>query len=413
MIMSLGVRPILSALLRNWTGPLLVAAQVAVTLAVLVNALYIVELRIEKIGRPSGMDIPNIFVVRNVGVTEKYAHEATVRADLAYLRGKPGVLAVTTMDYAPLSGHGNVVGVMLQPDDQRHAVGAHYYEVDDQALAALGLHLTAGRAFSPNEILPPRTGTAVSMTEGQVIVTQALADDLYPDGHALGKTLYDSASLLSSPATIVGIIDHMQGHRVGWNRVDRVLLAPRLPFPDDLPIAHYIVRVAPGQADTVMRSVEQELQSSNGDRLIEWVRPLEFFKNRSYVADRNMGIFLTAVILMLLGITCIGVFGLVTFNVGTRRKQIGTRRALGAQRLDIISYFLVENWLVTTVGLIFGCALALWSGSWLSKHYELPRLDLYYLVCGIPVLWVLGLLAAWYPALRASAVPPAIATRTI
>jgi putative ABC transport system permease protein len=134
MIMSLGVRPILSALLRNWTGPLLVAAQVAVTLAVLVNALYIVELRIEKIGRPSGMDIPNIFVVRNVGVTEKYAHEATVRADLAYLRGKPGVLAVTTMDYAPLSGHGNVVGVMLQPDDQRHAVGAHYYEVDDQAL---------------------------------------------------------------------------------------------------------------------------------------------------------------------------------------------------------------------------------------------------------------------------------------
>jgi putative ABC transport system permease protein len=370
--------------------------------------------RVAKIGRTSGMDVQNIFVVRNVGVTEKYAHEATIRADLAYLRGKPGVLAVTTMDYPPLGGQGNVLGVMLQPDDQRHAVGTHYYEVDDQVLAALGLHLTGGRAFSPNEVLPPRTGAAaVSMTEGQVIVTQALADDLYPDGQALGKTLYDSASLLSSPATIVGIIDHMQGYRVGWNRVDRVLLAPRLPFPDDLPIAHYIVRVAPGRRDAVMRSVEQELQNSNGDRLIEWVRPLEFFKNRSYVADRNMGIFLMAVILMLLAITCIGVFGLVTFNVGTRIKQIGTRRALGAQRLDIVSYFLVENWLVTTVGVIFGCALALWSGSWLSRHYELPRLDLYYLVCGIPVLWVLGLLAAWYPALRASGVPPAIATRTI
>jgi putative ABC transport system permease protein len=412
--MSLNVRPILSALLRNWTGPLLVAAQVAITLAVLVNAVYIVEQRVAKIGRTSGMDVQNIFVVRNVGVTEKYAHEATIRADLAYLRGKPGVLAVTTMDYPPLGGQGNVLGVMLQPDDQRHAVGTHYYEVDDQVLAALGLHLTGGRAFSPNEVLPPRTGAAaVSMTEGQVIVTQALADDLYPDGQALGKTLYDSASLLSSPATIVGIIDHMQGYRVGWNRVDRVLLAPRLPFPDDLPIAHYIVRVAPGRRDAVMRSVEQELQNSNGDRLIEWVRPLEFFKNRSYVADRNMGIFLSAVILMLLAITCIGVFGLVTFNVGTRIKQIGTRRALGAQRLDIVSYFLVENWLVTTVGVIFGCALALWSGSWLSRHYELPRLDLYYLVCGIPVLWVLGLLAAWYPALRASTVPPAIATRTI
>jgi len=411
--MSLNVRPIVSALLRNWTGPVLVAAQVAITLAVLVNALYIVKLRIEKIGRPSGMDIQNIFVVRNVGVSEKYAHEATIRADLAYLRGTPGVLAVTTMDYVPLSGHGNVVGVMLKPDDQRHAVGTHYYEVDEQVLPALGLHLTSGRAFSANEILPPRTGAAVGTTEGQVIVTQALADDLYPDGHALGKTLYDSASFLSSPATIVGIIDHMQGWRVDWNRVDRVLLAPRLPFPDDLPIAHYIVRVAPGQRDTVMRSVEERMQSSNDDRLIEWVRPLELFRNRSYVADRNMGIFLAAVVLMLLAITCIGVFGLVTFNVATRKKQIGTRRALGAQRLDIVSYFLVENWLVTTIGLVLGCALALWSGSLLARQYGLPRLDLYYLVFGVPMLWIFGLLAAWYPALRASSVPPAIATRTV
>ena len=130
------------------------------------------------------------------------------------------------------------------------------------------------------------------------------------------------------PATIVGIIDHMQGYRVGWNRVDRVLLAPRLPFPDDLPIAHYIVRVAPGQRDAVMRSVEQELQSSNGDRLIEWVRPLELFKNRSYAADRNMGIFLVAVILMLLAITCIGVFG-ITRTTGVLSGSASSNRASG------------------------------------------------------------------------------------
>jgi putative ABC transport system permease protein len=359
------------------------------------------------------MDVHDIFVIRSEGVAENFAHVATIHADLAYLRSQPAVVAVTTMDYAPLGGEGNSIGVMLQPDDQRHGVAAGYYEVDEDGIRALGLHLTAGRPFTHNEILPPRTGTASDTSSGQAIITQALADDLYPDGHALGKTLYDSGRHFTSPATIVGIIDHLYGFRVSWGRVDRVILAPRLPYPDDQPIANYVVRTQPGQRDAVMRSVESYLQASNPDRIIDWIRPLDYFKDRSYVADRSMEIFLSAIMLMLLAVTAVGIFGLVTFNVGARAKQIGTRRALGAQRFDIVSDFLVENWLITTAGVAVGCALALWVGFWLSVHYQLPRLDLYYLVGGIPVLWTTGLLAAWAPAQRAAAVPPAVATRTV
>jgi putative ABC transport system permease protein len=162
-----------------------------------------------------------------------------------------------------------------------------------------------------------------------------------------------------------------------------------------------------------MRSVESYLQASNPDRIIDWIRPLDYFKDRSYVADRSMEVFLSAIMLMLLAVTAVGIFGLVTFNVDARAKQIGTRRALGAQRSDIVCHFVVENWLITTAGVAVGCVLALWVGFWLSVHYQLPRLDLYYLVSGIPVLWATGLLAAWAPAQRAAAVPPAVATRTI
>jgi putative ABC transport system permease protein len=291
--MSLNVRPIISALLRAWTGPVLVAAQVAITLAVVVNALYIVKQRIDKIDRPTGMDVHDIFVIRSEGVAENFAHEATIRADLAYLRRQPAVVAVTTMDYAPLGGDGNSIGVMLQPDDQRHGIATGYYEVDEDGIRALGLHLTAGRPFTHNEILPPRTGNASDTSAGQAIITQALADDLYPDGHALGKTLYDSGRHFTSPATIVGIIDHLYGFRVSWGRVDRVILAPRLPYPDDQPIANYVVRTQPGQRDVVMRSVESYLQASNPDRIIDWIRPLDYFKDRSYVADRSMEVFLS------------------------------------------------------------------------------------------------------------------------
>jgi putative ABC transport system permease protein len=89
-----------------------------------------------------------------------------------------------------------------------------------------------------------------------------------------------------------------------------------------------------------MRSVESYLQASNPDRIIDWIRPLDYFKDRSYVADRSMEVFLSAIMLMLLAVTAVGIFGLVTFNVDARAKQIGTRRALGAQRSDIV----VRSW---------------------------------------------------------------------
>jgi putative ABC transport system permease protein len=74
---------------------------------------------------------------------------------------------------------------------------------------------------------------------------------------------------------------------------------------------------------------------------------------------------------------------------------------------------MVENWLITTVGVVTGCVLALGVGYWLSTKFSLPRLDLYYLVGGVLVLWTIGQLAAMQPARRAARISPAIATRTV
>jgi putative ABC transport system permease protein len=162
-----------------------------------------------------------------------------------------------------------------------------------------------------------------------------------------------------------------------------------------------------------MQAAEKHLATSNPDRLLRWVRTLESFRERSYLDDRNMAIFLTSVTSALLAITALGIFGLATFNVSTRVRQIGTRRAVGARRLDIVRHFLVENWMVTTAGVVVGCGLALGVGYWISVKYELPRLDLYYLVGGVLVIWLIGLFAALQPARRASAISPAVATRTV
>jgi putative ABC transport system permease protein len=161
-----------------------------------------------------------------------------------------------------------------------------------------------------------------------------------------------------------------------------------------------------------MREVEEHILASNPKRMVAWIRSLEDIQRRTFIADRSMGVVLSIVTVLLLVVTAIGIFGLATFNVSTRTRQIGTRRALGARRLDIIQFFLLENWLISTAAFVVGCPLALAAGYWLSREYALPRLNLAYLVGGVLALWILGLLAVFQPARRAAAVSPAEATRT-
>ena len=401
------IRPIASALWRNRTGALLVAFQIAIGLAVLVNAVYVVKQRVEKIGRPTGMDTANMIWVASAGFAKDYDYEAAVREDLAALRGLPGVKAASLFSNIPLSGGGSSNGFQAKPGEvtPKETVQGNNYDVDEQAIAALGVKLIAGRPFEASEILPPSETYEMSP---QAIVTQAFAKEMFPkDPNPLGKTFYDG---LSKPITIVGIMEHMQGAWVGWDKLDNIVLFPRMK---NGPTAIYLVRTEPGRRDAVMRDIEAKLGDSNPGRLLRWVRPFDYFIHQSYLDDRNMAIFLVSVTSALLAITALGIFGLATFNVSTRIRQIGTRRAVGARKLDIVRHFLVENWMVTTAGIVAGCGAALGIGYWISVKYELPRLDLYYLVGGVLAIWLIGLAAALQPARRASAISPAVASRTV
>jgi putative ABC transport system permease protein len=99
--------------------------------------------------------------------------------------------------------------------------------------------------------------------------------------------------------------------------------------------------------------------------------------------------------------------------VQQRTRQIGIRRALGATRRQILRYFQTENFLLATVGIAIGMALAYGMNLYLMKHYETPRLPILYLPLGAAALWALGQIAVLGPAMRAATVPPAVATRTV
>src|SRR4029079_15503843 len=120
------------------------------------------------------------------------------------------------------------------------------------------------------------------------------------------------------------------------------------------------------------------------------------------------------VILCLLSITALGIVGMASFWVTQRTKQIGTRRALGATRGSILRYFLTENFLITTGGLVLGAFLSYGLSLWLMSHVQDAQLlPWHYLPIGFVCLWLLGQLAVLGPATRASRVLPAIATRSV
>jgi putative ABC transport system permease protein len=125
-----------------------------------------------------------------------------------------------------------------------------------------------------------------------------------------------------------------------------------------------------------------------------------------------MAILMGIISVVLLAITAAGIVGLTSFWVGQRRKQIGVRRALGATRGDILSYFLTENFLISLGGVLVGVVLAFGINLWMVTHFEMAQLSLVYVLVGVIVLIVLGQLATLAPARRASRVSPVEATRS-
>jgi putative ABC transport system permease protein len=402
------LHPIASALGRNKTGLILIALQIALTLAIVVNSLFIILQRLDKMGRPSGLDEANMFSFRNAPfVAAREPDLAGLAADLAALRGMPGVVDATASNSVPLSNGGWSNGVTRKPPDPsgsgKSDAPTAVFLVDEHGLNTLGVKLVAGRNFGPEELIAQVPNR--QFEPGVVIVSQALADKLFPDGNALGQTIY---AFGQKPQTIIGIVERLQSAWPTWKDTENALLAPGLVTDE-----RYVVRTQPGQLDAVMRDVEARLRAVNDQRVVHDVQDFRQIRAAAYRRDRAMAIMLISVIVALLVITGLGIVGMASFWVTSRTKQIGTRRALGARRRDVTRYFQVENLMITGVGLAAGALLAYGFNFWLMQAYELPRLAWYYVPLGALALIALGQGAVLGPALRGAGVPPAVATRSV
>ena len=157
-------RPILSALGHHKTSSLLVVLQIGVTLAIIVNSAFIINQRIEKINRPTGMDVDNIIVADLRGIGDDYDGIANIERDLKALRSLPGVAAVSVTNQVPLSGSGSSMGLRAVADLEVTSTPTARYRLSDEGLNALGTSLIEGRNFYPEEIEYYIPGETVMIT---------------------------------------------------------------------------------------------------------------------------------------------------------------------------------------------------------------------------------------------------------
>jgi putative ABC transport system permease protein len=406
----LQIKPILSALKRHKAGTILIVLQIALTLAIVCNALFIIEQRIALMSRPTGMDESNLLTIQNHWVEMDVGKVAALtKADLLMLRQLPGVEDATQTDTYPLLEHGAVEGIRLDPNMKPRISLAAEYFVDDHALATMGFQLMEGRNFRADEIQVIDPASAQSPSE--VIITKALADKVYPNG-ALGKPIYIGNNN-PSPSTVIGIVGQLQTPFPTSNFVDCVVLLPALYASND---GNYLIRSKPGQLAAIAKQAPAALMKLNRMRVFtpgRGIRTFDVVRAKAYESDRGIAIVLGVISLVLLIITGAGIVGLTSFWVGQRRKQIGVRRALGATRGDILSYFLTENFLISLIGLLIGAVLAVCLSEWLVIRFEMQRLAFPYLLTSAGVLLLLGQAATLSPALKASRVPPVEATRSV
>ncbi|MGL5024432.1 MAG: FtsX-like permease family protein [Shewanella oncorhynchi] len=398
----LHIKPILSSLLRSKSGPVLLLIQIILSVAIVANASFIIQERLALMQRDSGIKESEVLTFSLFNFDPLIDKTAQNKIDQQILRGLPNVIDATSTNMLPLSGGGwsSTLNLGPDPDSAKSTPQFAMYLGTDHSIETLGLKLIEGRNFYPHELKDN-----LDSPSRLAIISSVLAKAIWPDESALGKVLYEGKD---AQITVIGVVEKLQG---AW--IDSSSLENSVIQNVDYGSSSYMVRAKPEFHAELKDAIKKALLAENPNRVLDGFKSIEALKDSSYRDHKLMITVLTMMVVLLLLITSLGLTGMVMFNIQRRTKQIGTRRALGAKKRDIISYFLVENYLICLAGGVLGGLLAIQLGQQLMKIYSLPMLDLSYPLITVAGLFIVTTLAVYLPARKAANISPATATRSV
>ncbi|MHC1481694.1 ABC transporter permease [Frateuria aurantia] len=401
------LRTLLLTLRNHRLAVWLIALEVAIACAVLINAVHLIAQRRQMLSLASGIDESPLAILSLTGFDSDHAVDLNARM-LNGLRHIPGVQSVHLVNQLPFGPQAGAAGISLDGPQSHHSFGVvDYVMADPGSFQVMGLRLASGRLPGSDEyqasdgFLPPSS---------EVLVSQALASAAWPGQNPLGKVFWMDKTRLHVIGTIAQLTRaDPEGYapgQGGWTVFVPTLSSPGLA-------GSYLLQAPPRLVQRVLRDASQASARLAPDAVVDQADSKtaldmhrDYFRN-----DRIMVRLLSGIIMAMLVITGFGVIGLTSLWVSQRRRYIGIRRAIGATRGDILRYFQLENLLIISLGVFIGLILARVLNLALMRYYELPSLPWSYLPIGAVAMWLLGQLAVLGPAMRAAAVPPITALR--
>jgi predicted permease len=317
---------------------------------------------------------------------------------LERLRALPGVGAASLAMATPL-GFGGYSSVGVEPEGYAPRRGENmsiqYFEVGDAYFRAMGIPVLAGRDFGPGD---------VAGAQPVAVVNQRFAERFWPNQDPVGRRFRREGIW----RTVVGVA--RQGKY--QDLTERPEAVVYVPFAQEPQNGFDVIVRAPGDPRALVPAVRDAFREVDPDLPFLDVRTLAEHMQAAEFVQTLGATMLTALGSMALLLAAIGIFGVLTYSVGQRTREIGVRVALGAGRREVVGMVVGRALRLVGIGLAAGLALSLGAGELLRSQLVGvgPHDPLTYGVIAL-LLVVVALGAAWLPAQRAARVDPIVALR--
>ena len=388
------------------THSVLVIAEVALSIVLLAGALLMVQsfYRVQRL--QFGFNPDPVMTGRVILPDYRYADAAKraafTRDLLPRLEAIPGVESAAILNYLPLSGWSGWQDFTIEgrpPVTGAAAPTAGFQSASEDYFKTMGIAVIAGRTFTPrdDQDAPP-----------VVAVNQTLAQRYWPGQNPIGQRIVVPAESGPKSLEIVGVVGDIRAAGLE-EPVEGEMYVPLAQNPS--PILGLVLKTRLDPA-TLAGQLRAAVWSVDREQPVTFVMPLKELASES-LAFRRAGMVLAGAFgALALVLAAIGIFGVLSYSVSRRTREIGIRMALGATRTEVASRIMGEGLVMTAVGIGIGVAAALGVSSFLrSVLFEVrPGDPLTYVAVAVILLAVAGM-ATLIPARRATGVDPLVALR--
>lgn len=320
---------------------------------------------------------------------------------LERVRAIPGVTSAAYVGAVPLSGNSDNVQYAAegQPSvPQDRAPSTLITSISDQYFETLRIPQIAGRDFNSSDVLG---------SERVVIVSEAFAEKNWPSQSALGKTI----RLLLKPEVtmrVVGVVGASKQFTITEQKQGQIY---RVVAQTPNVFTSVVLRTN-GNPDAMSKPLHEAIWSVDRDQPIWKVRSVQSLVDRDLAPTRVSVSVISAFAVLALILGTVGVYGVMSFTVEQRTREMGIRMALGARSNQVLNLVLRNGLEIVIVALVIGISGALAAGKFVqSRLYEIGPSDPTTMI-GVPVLLgVVALIACWLPARRAARVDPVVTLR--